>query len=174
MPAGATYEPIATYTVGSNVASYSVTSIPGTYTDLKVVINARSTLSPSQDSLWSITFNSDSGSNYSSTLIRGTGYAASSLSQTNVTAARIGWALTVGAGSNMYSSIILDCFNYAGSTNKTFLSTNTADFGNAGNVSRIVGLWRSTSAITSFTITDNNAANIAIGTTITLYGIARA
>lgn len=174
MAAGATYEPIATYTVGSNVASYSVTSIPGTYTDLKVVINARSTLSPSQDSLWSITFNSDSGSNYSSTLVRGNGSAASSLAQTGATAARIGWALTAGAGSNMFSSIILDCFNYAGSTNKTFLSTSAADWNGGGFVSRIVGLWRSTSAITSFTITDNNLANIAIGTTITLYGIKAA
>lgn len=174
MPAGATYEPIAKYTVASDVTSYSVTSIPGTYTDLRVVLNARSTLSPSQDSLWSITFNSDTATNYSSTMLRGNGSAASSLAQSSATAARLGYALTAGAGSNMYSSIIFDIFNYAGSTNKTFLSNTAADWNGGGYTARIVGLWRSTSAITSFTLTDNNAANVATGTTITLYGIKAA
>ena len=171
MPAGATYEPIATYTLSSDVTSYTVSSIPSGYTDLRVVLNARSTLSPSQDSLWSIIFNGDTGTNYSSTLLRGNGSAASSLAQSSATAARLGYALTAGAGSKMYSSIVFDIFNYTGSTNKTFLSNNAADWNGGGFVMRLVGLWRSTAAITSFRITDNNAANIATGTTITLYGI---
>lgn len=170
----ATYEPIATYTVGTAVASYTVNSIPATYTDLRVVINAHSALTPSQDSLWSIKFNGDTGNNYSTTLIRGNGTAASSLAQSSTAPARIGWALTDGAGASYYGSIILDIFSYAGATYKTYLSNNAADWNGGGYVSRIVGLWRSTSAITSFTLTDNNAANISVGTTITLYGIKAA
>jgi len=170
----ATYEPIATYTVGTAVASYTVSSIPATYTDLKVVINAHSSLSPSQDSLWSIKFNGDTGNNYSTVLIRGNGSSASTLLQNATSPSRIGWALTDGAGANYYGLIILDIFSYAGSTFKNYLSTNAADFNGGGFVSRIVGLWSSTSAITSFTLTDNNAANISVGTTITLYGIKAA
>ena len=34
MAAGSTYTPIATTTLGSNVASYTFSSIAGTYTDL--------------------------------------------------------------------------------------------------------------------------------------------
>lgn len=39
----ATYEPIATYTAPSNVTGYTFSSIPSTYTDLKLVCRYRTT-----------------------------------------------------------------------------------------------------------------------------------
>jgi hypothetical protein len=43
MAAGATYTPIATYTVsGSSTLTYTFSSIPSTYTDLVLVVNGSS------------------------------------------------------------------------------------------------------------------------------------
>jgi hypothetical protein len=71
--------------------------------------------------------------------------------------------------------ITIDLFSYAGSTNKTILTTTSTDKNGSGGVGRIVSLWRSTSAITGITITDGGAGfGWASGTTATLYGILRA
>jgi len=61
-----TFVKIASVTVGAGGASsIDFTSIPGTYTDLKVVISARGSRSNSGSQTVSVRFNSDSGANYS-------------------------------------------------------------------------------------------------------------
>ena len=65
MAAGATYTPIATQTPGSNTASISFSSIPGTYTDLVLVIDNAFTASGGYS--YSLSFNDDTASNYSNT-----------------------------------------------------------------------------------------------------------
>jgi hypothetical protein len=57
-----TYDLISDATLGSAAATVSVTSIPATYTDLRVVIFVPSYSSSNQDSF--LTFNGDSGANY--------------------------------------------------------------------------------------------------------------
>jgi len=60
----ATYEPIATTTLGSAAATITFSSIPATYTDLVIVFagTATANLNPL------MSFNSDSGTNYSTTV----------------------------------------------------------------------------------------------------------
>jgi hypothetical protein len=48
------------------------------------------------------------------------------------------------------------------------------DKNGSGAVWQIVGLWRSTSAITSINFFSSTGNNFAIGTTATLYGIKNA
>jgi hypothetical protein len=115
-------------------------------------------------------FNS-SGSACSWTQLAGDGSAASS------------GRITTGAGRayitlnyNVLSTTIpqmytVDIFSYAGSTYKTSLVTFQEDNNGSGYVGNKVGLWPSTSAITSITL---NGTNFAIGTTATLYGILKA
>lgn len=175
MPAGATYEPIATTTVsGSSAADITFSSISGSYTDLVVVMFLRSTRTGTGTTNVYFNFNADTATNYSSTYIYGDGTTAASdryTSQTVLT--EMGEAARDGNAANIFTYSKAHIFNYAGSTNKTVLSEISSDLNGAGYVMRNVGLWRSTAAITSIKIT-TNAGNIAVGSSVTLYGIKAA
>jgi hypothetical protein len=164
MAAGATYTPIASQTLGSAAASVTFSSIPQGYTDLVLVDNAKSA-SGGGDSELDVRFNGDSGSNYSTTFLYGNGSSASSGRASNQSYIYISRTdETAGLGISHFQ-------NYSNSTTyKTVLSR-----GNSTNyVFAWVGLWRSTSAITSMTFTRNGGLNFTSGSTFTLYGIAAA
>lgn len=171
MPAGSTYTPIATTTLGSAQSSYTFTSIPGTYTDLVLIANGTSSAASNVD----MQFNSDTGSNYSWNMLyaRSEGGGAPGAARgSNQTAAQIN--LYTAWTSSYPANAIINIQNYSNTTTyKTALVrsiTSPGDSTFSGN-EIIVNLWRSTSAITSIKL---NASNFAIGTTLTLYGIAAA
>lgn len=163
MTAGATYEPIATTSIGSTTASYTFTSIPSTYTDLIIIWSGTAA---SIDNV-SLRFNGDTGTNYSATRIRGEGTAASTGHWSSTT--MIYGPNSDSSGSTTVSWNVMD---YANSSNyKTAIATG----GGGGYESGVyTGTWRSTSAITSVTVLPNGGNNINAGTTLTLYGIASA
>lgn len=159
----ATYEPIATQTLGSAAATVTFSSIPSTYTDLVIVANYANSGGQSDTYL---RFNSDSGNNYSKTQMFGTGSAAGSNNQANFSSfTGFGYiGTTIG---NSVCSIM----NYSNSTtNKTVISRSNDT---AGLVMANVGLWRNTSAITSIIIGFANN-NFIAGSTFTIYGIKAA
>ena len=172
MAAGATYEPIATQTLGSATSTITFSSIPNSWTDLRLVFVA--TASTGTNAL--VRFNSDSGNNYSRTYLYGTGSTAASGRQTNVDSINITQYTNISQNAGVPSLRTLDIFSYAGSTFKTGLHTEIADQNSAGfdSVLYCVDLWRSTSAITSLSILTGGAATFSIGTTATLYGIKNA
>jgi hypothetical protein len=161
----ATYEKIATTTLGSS-GTITFNSIPASWTDLRLVIvpiGATGDLS--------VVFNSDTGSNYSLTLIAGTGTSAVSdryVSQTRLVLT--GWNTMSSTVPDMRTA---DIFSYAGSTYKTVLTTETVDRNGSGSTARGVGLWQSTSAITSIALSATGTA-FQSGTIATLYGILKA
>lgn len=167
MPAGATYEPIATTTLGSNQQFIDFTSIGSGYTDLRIVVFGKSA---SDYASVGFRLNGDTGSNYSSTRLYGTGGAAASQRIANSSYADIsGWN---GFMTSQVSMVTMDLFSYAGSTNKTALGTAATDLNGSGAVERVVSLWRSTAAVTSIRLMcAGSAVNFASGTTATLYGI---
>jgi hypothetical protein len=169
-----TYEPIATTTLSSAAASITLSSIPATYTDLRLVMVARCDLAGNTVSITGLRFNGDSSANYSHTWINGDGGTADSLSVTNSESPRVGRIPAATATSDVFGLITVDVFSYLTAVYKTFLSTTSSDLNGSGNVIRNVALWRSTSAITSLTIIDRNSANFVAGTTATLYGIKNA
>ena len=157
-----TYEPIATTTLGSAAASYTFSSIPGTYTDLVIIFNGSATAGVNGVEL---TFNSDTTSNYSVTRLRGDGTTASSSRDTSTT------AINSGLVNTDNSTSIFNIFNYANATTfKTVLGRGvTAGFA----VQQTVGLWRKTpEAITSVTLLIGST--FTTGSTFTLYGIKAA
>ena len=163
----ATYEKIATTTLGTASSTITFGSISSAYTDLRLVLTATSSAGGAQVPL---TFNSDTGTNYSRTRLTGNGTAASSSRQTNETAIYTDQAGLSTTIPHFYS---FDIFSYAGSTFKTLLATVNEDNNGSGNISSIVGLYRSTSAISTITLT-NTGGNFSIGSTATLYGILKA
>lgn len=162
----ATYEPIATTTLGSAAAEITFSSIGSTYTDLRVSFV---TASGTSANTAYIRFNGDTATNYSRTSIYGNGTSA--LSNQTSTANRIALPTVLLASTPEFISC--DVFSYAGSTYKTCLATQNSDANGSGTVNYLVGLWRSTSAITSLTL-GNNGGTFATGTTATLYGIKNA
>jgi hypothetical protein len=166
MPAGATYEPIATQTLASAAASITFSSIPATYTDLKWVLIG--TVSSVSDI--TCQFNGDTASNYSWTGLYAQGSVAGSNRQSAVDAIR------TSEGNPSTTIPFLnsgEVFSYSGSTYKTQLTSWSGDTNGAGYTRSAVGLWRSTAAISSISISPAGA-NFKIGTTATLYGIKAA
>ena len=161
MAAGATYEPIATTTLGSAASSYTFSSIPSTYTDLVLIVYTKSA---STDNL-AIQVNGDTGTNYSNTYISGNGSTAISGRNTSVSQAYI-----TGTGTSFGTSII-NFQNYANTTTyKTFIGRGSwTDY----QVRASAALWRSTSAISSITVLCTGD-NFQTGSTFTLYGIEAA
>lgn len=166
----ATYEPIATTTLGSAASSITFSSIPNTYTDLRVVLTY--TRSNAGSMYVALQFNSDTATNYSSTVLYGYGTGLGSSLLTSGTQMFLN-DQDPGNGTNP-AMATADIFSYAGSTFKTVLATHSADNNGSGGVSRTVGLWRSTSAITSILVKSWSTPTFAIGTTATLYGILKA
>lgn len=159
-----TYEPIATTTVSTATASVTFSSISG-YTDLFLVCDY--VLTSSSDNLM-LRFNSDTGSNYSDTMISGNGSAVSSNRQTNNTYIRNGYWEAGRSRTNV------SIMNYANST--TYKSTIARQFQSGTTTSYVianVGLWRNTNAITSVTL-DAVSGNIDTSSIFSIYGIKAA
>ena len=168
-----TYEPIATTTLGSAASSITFSSIPATYTDLKIIFVARSARSNLTDQP-RLQYNADTGANYSRTVLRADGSIAESFRNTGQTYIIIGSQIPAAtASSGLFGFIELDIFSYAGSTFKTLFSSDSGDMNGSGYVDRIIGLWRSTDAITSIKLYAE-IGNLDTGTTATLYGIKAA
>jgi hypothetical protein len=155
-----TYTPIYSTTLSATTASVTFSNIPTTYTDLVLVVQG--TWAGTGYEALSLTFNGDTSSNYSRTLLNGTGTSA--LSSRESTA---NW----GALGNDQSNSILHIMNYSNATTyKTIISRGNSA---SNQVRATVGLWRSTSPITSIT-TQMASNSYASGTTFTIYGIKAA
>jgi len=166
MPDVSTEVAIASQTLSSSASSISFTSIPSTYTDIRIVL---SVIGATANCYPAIQFNGDTGSNYSYTLVRGNGSATASIRATNSVR---GFILTSSddISTSFPSLSTTDIFSYAGSTFKTLLSRGSNDKNGSGEVTSWVNLWRSTAAINRIDLIGHNA-NFAAGTTATLYGI---
>lgn len=162
-----TYEPIATNTLGSASATITFSSIPATYTDLRLVLVFTQSVAGFGPR---ISFNGDAGTNYSQIKLAGDGASAVS---SRVTNNNFLTPYQVTNDTTIPTFVTCDVFSYAGSTNKTSLITCQQDQNGAGAVSNFVGLWRSTAAITSIGLA-LSSGNFNIGTIATLYGIKAA
>lgn len=165
MAAGNTYVALATNTLSSATASVTFSSISGAYTDLVLITNAKAT---SGTPTIRMQFNSDTGNNYSTTLIYGDGSSAGSVRVTNE-------ASTNSAGlADEFGNSIFNLNNYSNSTTyKTVISRYNFVAPTYSETGSKVSLWRSTAAITSILVF-TASSTFASGSTFSLYGIAAA
>lgn len=166
-----TYTPLATYTfANSTTRLVTLSSIPSTYTDLRIVVTGSYTYNDCQ---WVMQFNSDTGTNYSFTILNGNGSTAGAGRSSNTGGLAFGWYPYPNAASSQGQSTI-DVMNYSNTTTyKTAISR--------GNVAATVtdarvGLWRNTAAINSITfdVGTYNTPYWTSGSTINIYGIKAA
>jgi hypothetical protein len=164
-----TYTPIATTTTTTVVGNVNFSSIPSTYTDLIIVVVGADNTDNTRGTY--LRFNSDTGSNYSITELRGNGTSAFS-TRAGITAASIAYSVTPDTTLG-YSVNIGNIMNYANSTTfKTVLARENSLTTTYGGSGAIVSLWRNTAAITSIDVLESG--NFKIGSTFSLYGIKSA
>jgi hypothetical protein len=166
-----TYEAIATVTVGSGGAStVTFSSIPGTYTDLKLVYSARATNTNIISVDYILVNGSSSG--ISNKFLYAYGNSPGSSTQAN----GIGVINESGSTANTFSNNEIYIPNYASSNAKSMSSDNSNENnGTVGGNYMFAVLSTSTSAITSITIQPEiagiNPNPIVQHSTFYLYGI---
>lgn len=167
---------IDSLTVGSGGAS-SITlkqigNIPNTYTDLKLFVSSRNT---TNNQVIRFSFNGDT-SNRSTLILYGEastgGGTPGSVTSSNGDT-RVGVTSPSVATANTFSFTEIYIPNYANtSVQKSFISNSGSESNTSDNMYNYLseGLWESTSAITSITLTPISG-DFAQYTTIYLYGI---
>jgi len=170
-----TYVAIATQTLGSAAASVTFSSIPSTYTDLVLVANGRTDWTTNIYEALYCQLNSDTGTNYSVTALMGDGSAASSYRQSSQNQMEITRFNNSFSSNTAFGTSIIHFQNYANTTtNKTALGRTNNTPNGYYNVGATVGLWRSTSAISTIKLYPALGTNFVTGSTFNLYGIASA
>lgn len=154
------YESIATTTVGAGGSStITFSSIPQTYTHLQL----RCIQNSGGDRLQ---FNSDTAANYTRHYLLGNGTAASAGATTGATYSSVG---DYTNASSTFAGTIIDILDYTNTNKfKTIRSLTGFDTNTQGEIFSQSGLWRSTAAISTITITGGTAAQYS---SFALYGI---
>jgi hypothetical protein len=165
-----TYILISSNVLSTTAASVTFSAIPSTYTDLVLRYSARN---DDTTTILGVRFNGDTATNYSTTILRGNGSSASSLSY-NTTRTQLFEQdgvepSTMTANTFVNAEIYIP--SYLASQNKPSSNfTVTEDNSTTSFISAIANLWRNTAAITSINLY-SNGGNLVAGSSFYLYGI---
>ena len=168
-----TFKKIQTVTIGSGGSStIEFTSIPQTYTDLKVVLSVRSDRNTGTQSDFQLRFNSNS-SNYSRLFLQGNGSTVSTGPDSGASFGLIGTSVQDTDTASVFGSAEVYIPNYTSANYKNWSSDSVRE-NNASSSSQIIvgGMWSDTAAITSITFyVESNTQLFKQYSTATLYGI---
>ena len=144
-------DPISGITLTSSQSSITFSSIPSTYTHLQVRGIGR--FSGSGPAQMQIQFNGDTGSNYATHSLFGDSSATASIASTSNTSATNGIMNGSDAIANNFGVAVIDILDYANTNKyKTSRSLSGENNNTNGYMWFASGLWQSTSAITSITL----------------------
>jgi hypothetical protein len=164
-----TYEPIGSITLSSPATSMTVSSIPNTYTDLRIVWSLKY---DTTSNATRIRFNGDTGSNYSYTYLYTNGSTLGTSTSGNETSILVDH--NSGFGTSQFVTYEMDIFSYASSANKMLMDKMSSDANGAGAVSRSARCWRNSAAINSIVLYRNDGNNYSTGSSMTVWGILKA
>jgi hypothetical protein len=169
-----TYEPIATTTIGSRTTSYTFSSIPQTYTDLRLILNLGS---PATANL-SVYPNNDSTNNCQYIyLASGGGATPVGRYSGSGGAVQPGYGLSWTGGDMHPNSTYAryDIFSYTNTSKYKAATSQFSDINTTqGGIMMVQHMWLSTAAITSLVVHTTSAELWEVGTVMTLYGIKAA
>ena len=164
------YQAIMTATVDSGGASsITFSSIPSTFKQLQIRAMLKRSGGTAADNT-NLTFNSDTGSNYSWHQLYGEGSSALASAATSQTSIR---TIHSDTTANVFGVGIIDILDYANtSKNKTTRTLAGWDdnFATTGYILMRSGLWMSTAAVSTITMTPNSGS-FAQYSSFALYGI---
>jgi hypothetical protein len=163
--------PIASQVGTASGVEILFSSIPSTYQDLRLVINA---IPSNAGSILGIYANQTTGNTCSTTWLKGDGATPTSARAT-------GNIIIYPGGTNSTSTTIptiyaLDILNYANTSRfKTVITRTASDLNGSGYTTLSAGLIQTTSAINALSLSTLNGGYFWTGnTTATLYGIRAA
>ncbi len=161
---GGSFTQIAQQVLGSAGPSVTFSSIPGSYSNLKLVMTIGTT-DLSTDALL-LQFNSDStGGDYSRGSLYQSGTAAAGFTGTGGNLGNV-----TPSGSNYPSIFTCEIPSYRGTIfSKTIQCTQSSFQGAVQNILSAIA-WNSTAAITQLVLTLNSGDNFVAGSSFTLYG----
>ena len=162
---------ISSQVLGSTASTVTFSSIPQTYSNLKLVSSSRADGGGSNDAI-EMQFNSDTTTNYSWTyLISSSGSASSGRTSNNP---YFGQIIIDGSAStsNVFGSADIYISNYTLSSTKQLISFSTQENNSAtaASIWLIAQYYRGTSPITSITLIANGD-NFIANSSFYLYGI---
>lgn len=163
-----THKLIQTITVGSGgTSAIDFTSIPSTYTDLKLVFSIRTNRAGATVDALGLKINNVS-TNQSMSILYADGSSAASTTDTTINTA----VVAATATASVFGSGEFYVPNYAGSTNKSVSAESVNENNATLNYMYVVaGLWSQTTAINQLTLYSINAATIQQYSSASLYGI---
>lgn len=168
------YESIASVSGTGSSSTLEITSIPSTYTHLRVIVTARTDQASNRVDGY-MRFNSDSSSNYSYRWIYNSGDANLPVNSSQ-SADKIGLSYMPGssATSNNYALYIIDIPDYANTSKFRTIGCITGfanrATSNEQNVANVAGVWRGGSAISTVTFFAS-AGSLTSNSKMSIYGL---
>jgi hypothetical protein len=161
---------IESKTLATAAASIEFTSIPSTFTDLVVLISARTESNDGVSWFDIATEFNGSSSNLSGRVLYGTGSATASIVDSTKIVIRVSSNL---ATSSTFGNASVYIPNYTGSTNKSVsIDSVTENNATAAFQAITAGLWANTAAINSIKFTPTTG-NLSAGCLFSLYGVLK-
>lgn len=167
---------LSTTTVTGSPGTLDVSSIAQTATDLFLVAMLRGTNATSADTL-QVRLNNDSGANYFDDLIRANGTTVSAIQDLTGTSLTLSQTLPAASAPLGASSFGFYTFEIPGYTSTTWVKGVRVQGGAPVAVTTLntvpetaFGWWNSTAAVNRVTLFGGLTANLAVGSTVRIYG----
>ena len=166
---GATFELIQTTVLTSGFNTISFTNLPQTYKHLQIRVVTKINTSGNQS--FNLQLNADTGSNYRTHYLIGTGSTVFSSDAGQSTSMSIATAPGNDA-SNQFGAAILDILDYNNTNKNKVVRCHSGQFGDSAfRQNRLAsGLWLNTAAVTGVTIL-TGSPDMLTGTRVSVYGI---
>jgi hypothetical protein len=170
--AATSYESIATVSVGSGgAANVEFTSIPATYKHLEIRYIVRADVADF-DSALLMRFNSDTASNYSWHLLRGSGSVTYTQGVANSDNPFIASQVGNSSTASVFGGGTISVLDYADTNKyKTARALGGFDANGSGYIQLASQGWRSTSAVSSIQLTFSTGSGFKQYSHFALYGI---
>jgi len=169
-PAIATaFESISTTTLASSTGTVTFSSIPSGYKALQIRAIARSTFGNNTGDQVTIQVNGITASSYSYRHIGANGSSVDVNGFGTQTTMGLGYAPNDGTTANVFGAFIIDVLDYTSTSKfKTFNAFGGYDSSGQGTLRLQSGLFQSTNAVTSISLTHNT---FKAGSIFSLYGV---
>ena len=166
------YELIESQILGTTASSITFSSLAtyaSTYKHLQIRLTARDNLADNINVLFA-RLNGDTGTNYTSHLLRGNGSNVASFRSAATTYIEAGMTASNTTTANGFSSVVIDILDAFSSTKNTTTRSLSGLASNANDVRITSGLFINTASITSITLGPVGASFVS-GSRFSLYGI---
>jgi hypothetical protein len=172
---GETHVLLQEVTLLQAVSSVTLNNIPQTgYTDLKIIVNARSLASVSGDALYGRFNGSSSG--YTNRVLYGESTGQGSFAP-SITYAHLGYSTGNNLTANTFGNIEIYIPNYTSTANKIVSVEAVSESNGSAYQSGIQAIngtiWANSESISSIVFTQESAGSFAANSTFSLYGVSK-